>query len=143
MITLPILAVPHSALLTILELLIDRPLLLIAPALGASLASFLCVAAERAPRGLSINGRSKCVCGRQLQVWRNGRPENVPIAGWLAARGRTDCGTTLPAVYLSTEVVAAVGFTAAAVLLPTLGALAGFAVISAVVFALAYQQLAP
>jgi prepilin signal peptidase PulO-like enzyme (type II secretory pathway) len=66
---------------------------------GALNASFLCVVAERVPRGLSLGGRSKCVCGRQLKL-----SENIPIFGWLRARGKaTCCGATLPRFYLWAE----------------------------------------
>lgn len=68
--------------------------------LGACLASFGCVVAERLPRRESLGGRSHCACGRQLHAY-----ENVPILGWLALRGRTRCcGVRLPARYLIAEV---------------------------------------
>ena len=78
-------------------------LVLLAGAFGASIASFLCVVAERMPRGESINGRSHCVCGRQLTWW-----ENIPIVSWLMLRGRARCcGARIPARYVVAEAGAA------------------------------------
>lgn len=72
--------------------------------LGSGFASFILVVSERVPAGESINGRSHCVCGRQLKV-----RENVPIAGWLAVGGRARCcGAKLPARYLAWEIVSGV-----------------------------------
>lgn len=80
----------------------------VAGALGAVLASFSCVVAERLPKGLSVSGRSVCVCERQLHWW-----ENVPVLGWLAAGGRARCcGVAIPARYIVCE--AAAGATSAA-----------------------------
>lgn len=82
--------------------------------LGATIASFLGVVLERVPRGLSLNGRSRCACGRQL-AWH----ENVPIAGWLRTRGTTPCcRQRLPRTYLAGEA-------AGTLLLGGLGLLAG------------------
>lgn len=73
--------------------------------LGAVLASFGCVVSERRAAGLSIMGRSKCACGRQLTVL-----ENIPIVGWLRARGQSSCcGVKLPARYLVAELASAAG----------------------------------
>lgn len=67
---------------------------------GAVIASFLCVVAERVPRGESIGGRSHCVCGRQLRG-----TENVPVVGWVLARGKARCcGAQIPARYVLAEV---------------------------------------
>lgn len=67
--------------------------------LGACLASFGCVVSERVPAGRGINGRSQCACGRQLRA-----SENIPVIGWLRARGGTACcGATLPARYVQWE----------------------------------------
>lgn len=69
--------------------------------LGASLSSFTSVVIERTKRGESINGRSHCVCGRQLKWY-----ENIPIIGWLRIGGVTKCcSTKLPVSYLVGEIV--------------------------------------
>lgn len=66
---------------------------------GAVIASFLCVVVERIPRGESINGRSHCVCGRQLSAW-----ENIPVVSWLVLRGRSRCcGERIPTFYVLAE----------------------------------------
>ena len=76
---------------------------------GSSIASFLGVAAERPLRQESLNGRSHCVCGRKLS-WH----ENIPVFGWLKARGKAKCcGSTIPKRYVISE--AALGLTYAAV----------------------------
>lgn len=67
--------------------------------LGSCLASFGCVVAERVPAKETIGGRSHCACGRQLKI-----RENIPVAGWLAVRGRARCcGAQLPFRYLGWE----------------------------------------
>jgi general secretion pathway protein O len=77
---------------------------------GAILASFTMVVIERVPRGESINGRSRCVCGRQLRAW-----ENVPILGWLLSGGRARCcGSSIPARLLYAECAGAVAMAGAA-----------------------------
>ena len=78
--------------------------------MGAVLASFLCVVAERVPAGQSINGRSRCTCGHQLHV-----TENIPIIAWLALRGRARCcGSRIPARYVIAEACLALWFAGAA-----------------------------
>lgn len=67
--------------------------------LGASLASFLGVVASRTQRRETINGRSHCVCGRDLKWY-----ENVPIFGWLRVKGTAKCcGVKIPALMFFTE----------------------------------------
>lgn len=67
--------------------------------LGGATASFLCVVAERLPRGETLGGRSHCACGRQL-TWY----ENIPILSWVLMRGRAGCcGTRIPVHYLLAE----------------------------------------
>lgn len=80
--------------------------------MGAALASFGCVIAERVPRGETIGGRSHCACGRHLRA-----VELAPVLGWLACRGRARCcGARLPIGYLVAELLAGVlGGTVAAV----------------------------
>ena len=63
---------------------------IIAGLLGLAFGSFLNVCLSRWPRGESIiHPRSHCMsCGRTLEWW-----ENVPLASWLALRGRClSCG---------------------------------------------------
>lgn len=68
--------------------------------LGASLASFLVVVGERGYKKLSINGRSKCICGRQLTWW-----ENIPIISYLILKGVARCcKSKIPKYYLITEI---------------------------------------
>jgi len=68
--------------------------------LGMITASFLCVCAERLPRGLGIGGRSRCACGRMLR-WS----ENIPVLGWVRAGGEAQCcGARIPVFYLLAEV---------------------------------------
>lgn len=72
--------------------------------IGAITASFLCVCSERIPAGLSLGGRSKCVCGRQLS-WG----ENTPIIGWVRSRGVASCcKVRIPKRYLYSEAFLAV-----------------------------------
>lgn len=81
--------------------------------LGASLASFGAVVVERTKRGESINGRSHCVCGRQLEWW-----ENIPVVGWVSARGVTRCcQQKIPLHYVVTEVLVGALFAVAAAVL--------------------------
>ena len=71
--------------------------------LGASLASFLVVLGERGYRKISINGRSKCICGRQLTWW-----ENIPILSYLMLKGIAKCcKSKIPRYYLITEITLA------------------------------------
>lgn len=80
-----------------------------AAVLGGLTASFLCVCVERIPRGLSIGGRSRCACGRQLR-WS----ENVPILGWLRVGGVSRCcAAKIPATYVIAECVLAAAWGAA------------------------------
>lgn len=72
--------------------------------MGAALASYGCVIAERVPRGETLGGRSHCACGRQLRA-----VELAPVLGWLACRGRARCcGARLPIGYLVAELLAGV-----------------------------------
>jgi leader peptidase (prepilin peptidase)/N-methyltransferase len=74
--------------------------------LGAITASFLCVCGERGAKGISIGGRSLCVCKRQLK-WS----ENLPVIGWLKAGGRASCcNAEIPKFYVLTEVFLLLGW---------------------------------
>jgi prepilin signal peptidase PulO-like enzyme (type II secretory pathway) len=71
--------------------------------LGACIGSYLGVVSERSKRGVPPTGRSRCTCGRQLRAG-----ENVPIWGWLHARGvAACCGARIPLWYLRLEAAAA------------------------------------
>lgn len=66
---------------------------------GAIFASFFCVVYERYTTGLTITGRSKCACGRELKI-----TENIPIIGFIKCKGRAKCcGTKIPAWYFYSE----------------------------------------
>lgn len=68
---------------------------------GASWASFFCVVIERSRKGENINGRSHCACGRLLKWY-----ENVPVFGWLVAKGKTKCcHQKIPAWYFVSELI--------------------------------------
>lgn len=72
-------------------------------ALGASVGSFLGVALDRLPRGESLGGRSRCVCGRPIRA-----RDNVPILGYLVHRGRARCcGARIPFWYFGVELLTA------------------------------------
>ncbi|MFM7088772.1 MAG: prepilin peptidase [Candidatus Paceibacterota bacterium] len=76
-------------------------LVLLSFLLGSSLASFGCVVVERGKTGVSITGRSKCVCGRFLS-WR----ENIPVFGYIFLRGRSICcKSKIPPHYFITELI--------------------------------------
>lgn len=86
---------------------------------GTVFASFCCVVVERVPKGMSINGRSECVCGRELKAY-----ENIPMLGWLLSGGKARCcGAVIPSHYFWAEVV---GFVSWYVLVMTLGPIPGF-----------------
>ncbi len=85
--------------------------------LGAALASFLGVVAERIPAGNSIRGRSACVCGRQLTA-----RDMVPVLSWVAMRGKARCcGSQVPVRYVAAEAILGFVFAAAAVGPVTIG----------------------
>lgn len=94
---------------------------LLAGLVGSMVASYLGVVAERGWAG-SAEGRSECVCGRQLAGW-----ENVPVLSWVALRGRARCcGSRIPARYVLTEAALGV-LCAAAVLVGARWGVAGMA----------------
>jgi leader peptidase (prepilin peptidase) / N-methyltransferase len=70
---------------------------------GAALGSFSGVVAARGWRG-ALTGRSRCdSCGRELPGW-----ELVPVASWVALRGRcARCGARIPVSLLLREVLGA------------------------------------
>ena len=70
--------------------------------LGPILASFSAVVIERGRKGLSLKGRSKCICGRQLSWYLN-----IPIFSYLIILGKsTCCKSRIPIWYLIYEVIA-------------------------------------
>ncbi len=80
----------------------------VAAIVGLFVGSFLNVVVYRAPRGLSVvTPRSFCpTCRRELQWW-----ENVPVASWLALRGRCrTCHQPISPRYLFVELVTAGSF---------------------------------
>ena len=86
--------------------------ILIALLFGLAVGSFLNVVISRAPRGESVvNPGSHCRnCGRALRWW-----ENIPVASYLALRGRCrTCGARIGVRYLVVEAAAAVVAAAAA-----------------------------
>ena len=75
---------------------------------GGYTASFVCVVLERRAAGLPPTGRSRCVCGAQIPMYRN-----IPVITWLVQRGRAHCcEARIPARYFGAEL----GVTVAAVL---------------------------
>jgi leader peptidase (prepilin peptidase)/N-methyltransferase len=87
------------------------PWALVAGLFGAAVGSFLNVCIYRLPRGRSVvRPPSACpACGRRL-AWF----ENVPIAGWLALRGRCrTCRAPISAQYPIVEALTALMFASA------------------------------
>src|SRR3989344_4939149 len=77
------------------------PFVFAAGVLGAILASFLEVVADRLPRGEKPFGRSHCDhCGRTLSWF-----ELIPVLSWLLLRGRCrTCDARIPIRHLLFEV---------------------------------------
>lgn len=81
-------------------LLLSLCLVVLAFALGSSLASFFGCVRDRRKTGESLNARSHCACGRQLKP-----TENIPVLGWLRTGGTAHCcGARLPAWMLLSEI---------------------------------------
>jgi leader peptidase (prepilin peptidase) / N-methyltransferase len=79
---------------------------------GAAVGSFLNVVLYRLPRGESLSSPpSRCpACGTPI-AWR----DNVPILSWLWLRGRCrECSTAISAKYPLVELLTAIVFAAAA-----------------------------
>lgn len=71
---------------------------------GAMFASFFCVVYERVPKHMTLQGRSYCVCGRQLKSI-----ENIPVFGWLSSMGTARCcDARIPVSYFLAEIAGAV-----------------------------------
>jgi prepilin signal peptidase PulO-like enzyme (type II secretory pathway) len=87
--------------------------------LAAIFASFACVVFERRGQGITITGRSRCICGRPVAPWFN-----IPVLGWLFQLGRARCcGGAIPLRYVLAEISAAVIAFTAVLVLPPLAAL--------------------
>jgi prepilin signal peptidase PulO-like enzyme (type II secretory pathway) len=89
-------------------------------------ASFLCVVLERRREGRRPDGRSRCVCGRQIPFARN-----IPVVTWVLQRGRAHCcGAPIPRWYVVVEALTVAAALAGAMLTrrqPWLGGLIGVA----------------
>lgn len=101
--------------------------MLLIVAFGGLTASFVCVVLERGLEGRKPDGRSTCVCGALIPIYRN-----IPVFSWLLQRGRAACcGAKIPAWYFVAELGAALCALAGAVVLwqlPWAGGLIGTAV---------------
>ena len=98
-----------SARLLLLQWLAQGTIIAFVFALGACAGSFLNVVAYRLPRGLNIvTPPSACpACGKRL-----GLRENLPVLGWLMARGTCrGCGARISPQYLLMELTVALLFT--------------------------------
>lgn len=107
-------------------------------AFGGYTASFACLVLERRPLGRPVTGRSACVCGTPIPMYRN-----IPVVTWLVQRGRAACcGSRIPAWYLGAEAGTAVAPVAAVLLVhraPVAAAL--LAIVLAVVLTAASVRL--
>lgn len=110
-----------------------------AAVLGAATGSFGAVVVERRPRHQSLNGRSRCICGRQLRAW-----ENIPVLSWVLLRGRARCcQAPIPPWYLYAELLAAgCGFVLGFVLGPA-GLVVTIALVVATAFLIAARRTPP
>src|SRR5438105_12176123 len=89
----------------------------IAAAFGLAVGSFLNVVIYRVPRGLSIvRPGSACPgCGAEIRA-----VDNVPLLSYMALRGRCRaCGGRISPEYPTVEVLTAVLFVGAALVLPS------------------------
>lgn len=93
-------------------------------AFGGATASFACVVIERRRTGGRATGRSACVCGAPIPLWRN-----IPVITWIAQRGRAACcGARIPRWYVAAESGTAAAAAVGALLVegsPFAGALTG------------------
>src|SRR5689334_10027026 len=81
------------------SLLLVVAVLLIVAALAGYTASIACLVLERRLSGMRPTGRSRCVCGTPIPLYRN-----IPVVSWLAQRGRAKCcGAHIPTWYLGSE----------------------------------------
>lgn len=104
--------------------------------LGAVFASFYAVVQERIPRGEGLGGRSHCFCGRRLTI-----RENIPVIGWILARGRARCcNQPIPRSYLIGESVGSLVIGAVALFAGLLSSLGVIALWGAVTFVVANRR---
>jgi prepilin signal peptidase PulO-like enzyme (type II secretory pathway) len=88
---------------------------------GGYTASFVCLVLERRAVGRAPDGRSMCVCGALIPMYRN-----VPIVTWLVQRGKTHCcGSTIPVWYFGAELGVTAMAVAGALALHSLAPLGG------------------
>jgi len=101
-------------------------LLLLVTTFAGYSASIACLVLERRLAGRRPTGRSVCVCGTPIPLYRN-----IPIVSWVLQRGRTACcGARIPSWYLGAEVGSVVSALAATLVLrrwPFAGPLVGTA----------------
>lgn len=83
--------------------------------IGACVGSFLNVCIHRMPKGESIiTPGSRCACGKPIPAWHN-----IPLLGWLMLAGRARCcGARISVRYPLVELVTALLFVAAWLMLP-------------------------
>ncbi|WP_307858523.1 prepilin peptidase [Microbacterium flavescens] len=74
---------------------------------GLVIGSFLNVVVYRVPAGIPLSRESRCPqCDSAIKPWHN-----VPVAGWLALRGRcAACGESIPARYPLVEAFTGIAF---------------------------------
>ena len=91
-------------------------------AIGACVGSFLNVCIHRLPKGESIiSPPSHCACGQKIPVWFN-----IPLLGWLLLRGRAKCcGATISVQYPLVELITALLFVTAFLVLSPVKAAIG------------------
>lgn len=84
-------------------------ILVFAGLLGLAIGSFLNVVVHRVPAGIPLTRESRCpACGAPVRAW-----QNVPIASWLALRGRcASCRARIGTRYPLVEAATAVAFVA-------------------------------
>ena len=94
-------------MLALINYLDNHKLLLYAFLVGPCLGSFTAVFVERTKKRISLLGRSKCICGRELKI-----SENIPIIGFLKIKGVSPCcNSKIPSFYLMYEIYFGLFFT--------------------------------
>jgi len=68
---------------------------------GAIFSSFYSLIFYRVPKYESINGRSRCNCGKIIPFY-----ENIPILGYLFLKGKSSCcNTNIPKFLVISEII--------------------------------------